>query len=78
VNLQSQAITLWYDLATLRGRLGPTDEQASVCMPMEGLVYVAWKEDSKLWVVQLNKNSADVEKEDFRWLIDQSGWLEGA
>jgi len=77
VNLQSQTITLWHDLAGLRSRLDPNDEQASVCMPMEGLAYVAWKEDSKLWIVQVNKNSSVVDKQDFRWLIDQSGWLEG-
>ena len=76
VNLQSQAVTLWQDLASLRGRLDPKDEQASICMPMEGLVYVAWKEESKLWLVQLNKDSSEVDKQDFRWLIDQSGWLE--
>jgi hypothetical protein len=77
VNLQSQAITLWHDLANLRGRLDPKDEQASICMPMKGLVYMAWKEDSKLWLVQLNRENSDVDKQDFRWLIDASGWLEG-
>ena len=77
VNLQTQAITLWHDLSGLRGRLDPKDEQASICMPMEGLAYVVWKQDSKLWLVQLNRESSEVDKRDLRWLIDESGWLEG-
>jgi len=78
VNLQSQAITLWHDLASLRGRLDPKDEPASIAMPWEGLVYVAWKEDSNMWLAKLSENSSEVDKRDLRWLIDQSGWPEGA
>jgi hypothetical protein len=78
----TQALTLWADLSSLRsprGQLPPRDEAAALAWPDDGRgCLLAWKDGASFWLAEVGTGAGTVGmgKEDLRYLINRSGWME--
>jgi hypothetical protein len=73
-DVKTQTVELRCDLTAERKILPPSEEEAVIGIPRDDIAYVAWKEGTKLHVVEIGDDGARREKMDLRWLIEAVGW----